>query len=114
MCAHVYRRQPAYVLCVGVICIQTVDTALYVSKTNVLWKNKMRSDLVAAAVGPQKKGLLARVQIFTEVWNSLRMEVANNCKYLHVEEALSAPGTPSTPGTPGCKRLLKVTWLSSS
>ncbi|XP_046887613.1 E3 ubiquitin-protein ligase rnf213-beta isoform X4 [Hypomesus transpacificus] len=28
--------------------------------------------------GPQKKGLLARVQIFTEVWNSLRMEVANN------------------------------------
>lgn len=68
----------------------TADTSRYIGLSSVTDQHQQQHNtdtnwiLVSSSLGYQKKMLRERVGRFIRVWNSLRAEVANNCKHLHV------------------------------
>lgn len=68
----------------------TADTSRYIGLASVTDQHQQQHNtdtnwiLVSSSLGYQKKMLSERVGRFIRVWNSLRAEVANNCKHLHV------------------------------
>lgn len=74
----------------------TADTSRYIGLASVTDQHQQQHNtdtntltdtnwiLVSSSLGYQKKMLSERVGRFIKVWNSLRAEVANNCKHLHV------------------------------